>query len=216
MSFEFDMPEELAKSNFLEEPGTYHCSIIAVDEAPVSKSNMAIDGFNVAFSVLDGTVRNKDGCTEVGKEFDLTFFNGKYSDKDQGRFAKQKQAAFIIAAGLASEADLGKKGLQLNLRDAEQRQVVITVEKDDKNPKFLRLSYCNVFAVDHPKVAAVPKNVKALALIGKASAAPAVPGGVVTPATKATAASKPASATAPVGAPATVGASAGSPSAWNL
>lgn len=212
MSFEYDAPDEMPKSNFLEAPGTYHCAVSDVDEQPVNDNHMAIDGFKVSLEVLDGTVRHNNVCTETGKTVDVIFFNGKPTDKDGGKFAKQKQFAFLVAAGLASEADLAKR-LVIDLPKAKGRQIVVTFEADERNPKYLRIAGTKIYAVDDPRVAAIPKDAKALALIGKA---PKPGAAAASPAKSANGNGNGASAPKPAATPQATAAAAPASGDWNV
>lgn len=160
----FDMPsqEDMATGgNYLAEPGTYHMQITHVDEQPTSKGSTAIDGFRIELSVLEG--QHKD------KETDIIFFNPKQSGKDGGKWARNKQAAFLIAAGLVTEQQLGQR-VEIDLKSAEGRQVVVELElgeANDKGRQFLQLAWANIYHVDDPRVATVAKNAAALGIIPK-------------------------------------------------
>jgi hypothetical protein len=173
MSFEFDAPEELSHGggNWIDKPGTYHLVVTAVDEEPISKKKELIPGFKVDFQAMEGTVRSGDGkFTEKDKTIDLVFFNPKITDKNEGLFARQKQAAFFIATGLMTEEQLGKSGIKIDLEQARGRHVIATLEEDtsEQGKKFIRLSYDNIWHIDDPRAASFPKNEKALTLIPSA------------------------------------------------
>ena len=165
MSFDFDAPEDVGGSGkFLNEPGTYHLAVMKVHEGQMANGK-PISGFCVSMSVLAGTV---EGQQE--KELDLTFFNGKLNSKDKGEFARKKQAAFLIAAGLMTPAQLGQRGLKIDLSQSEGRQVVATLEYDEhegSEKKFLQLAYANIYHPDDPRAKSFPKNAEALSLIPK-------------------------------------------------
>lgn len=161
----FDMPsqEDMATGgNYLAEPGTYHMQITHVNEQPTSRGSTAIDGFKIEIAVLEGP--HKD------KQTDIIFFNPKMSGKDGGKWARNKQAAFLIAAGLVTEQQLGQR-VEIDLKAAEGRQVVVELElgeANDKGRQFLQLAWANIYHVDDPRVATVAKNAGALGLIPKA------------------------------------------------
>lgn len=160
----FDMPsqEDMATGgNYLDEPGTYHLQITHVDEQPTSKGSTAIDGFRIELSVVEGPQKDK--------ETDIIFFNPKQSSKDQGKWARNKQAAFLIAAGLVTEQQLGQR-VEIDLKAAEGRQVIAELElgqADAKGKRFLELAWANIYHVDDPRVATAAKNAAALGLIPK-------------------------------------------------
>lgn len=174
MAFEFSAPEEFAGGgNFLESPGTFH--MIVNDVKDTDKDGKLIDGFRVNMEVVDGTVRDANGCTEVGKTLSLTFYNGKINSKDGGKFSKQKQAAFFVASGvigLAEAALIAAKQLRsVELERARHSQIVITLERreyeNDKKEKksTIDIHFANVFHVDDPQAGAFPKSAKHLALL---------------------------------------------------
>lgn len=173
MSFEFDAPESLPTGggNWLDKPGTYHLVVTAVDEEPISRKKELISGFKVDFQALEGTVRDADGkFTEEDKTTDIVFFNPKITDKNEGLFARQKQAAFFVATGLMTEDQLGKSGIKIDLKQAVGRHVIATMEEETsgQGKKFIRLAYADIFHIDDPRAANFPKNEKAMSLIPSA------------------------------------------------
>jgi len=168
--FAFDQPDEFNEGgDFLNTPGTYHFSVN--DIMTEDKEGNLINGFKVNLEVLHGTVQDKQGnCTEKNKQTSITFFNPKLSGRDGGRFARQKQAAFFVAAGVIGPAELdairSKSLKSVDLEKARGAQIVMTVELDDTG-KYLNPSYCNIWHVDDPKAANFPKNKDAIALLPK-------------------------------------------------
>lgn len=162
---EIDLPESMeGESNFLETPGTYHTAVLAVDENPTTKDGQPIDGFKVHFCALDGTTPGQQK-----KEFELTFYNPKPTDKKNGEFAKRKQARFAMATGILPQAQPGQR-VSINLQDAMGRQLVMELEpridqKTGQPSKFLQLAWANIWHVDDPAVAQVPKDAGALSLL---------------------------------------------------
>lgn len=163
--YEMDMPDDFdGQSNFLAEPGTYHVVVTAVDESPTAKNGTLIDGFRVEFAVLDGTVAG-----QKDKQFDLLFFKPKLTDKNNGEFAKRKQARFAIATGILPKAEPGQR-VTVDLEQAMGRQLVVELEhqKDQTTgqpTKFLQLAWANIYHVDDPAVAKVPKDAVAIGLL---------------------------------------------------
>lgn len=161
---EFDMPDQMDQpSNFLTEAGTYHFVVLAVDERPTSKAGAPLDGFKVHCCALDGTVPGQQK-----KELELMFFAPKMSDKNNGEFAKRKIARFAAACGILPTAAPGQR-VTVDLQQAVGRQFVAEVEqgKDQAGnaTKFLQLAWANIWHVDDPAVAQVPKDQAALALL---------------------------------------------------
>jgi hypothetical protein len=166
MAFEMDMPDKMdGDSNFLSEPGTYHFAVLAVDEQPTNRDGKPLDGFKVHCCVLDGTTVN-----QAKKELELMFFAPKLTDKNNGEFAKRKQARFAMATGILPQAAPGQR-VSVDLQQAAGRQFVAEVERgtgsDGQPTKFLQLAWANIYHVDDPAVAAVPKDAAALALLPK-------------------------------------------------
>ncbi len=171
MSFEFELPESLPTSNRVTEPGFYHCVVTEIDEQPRDRNDALIEGFKPTFEVLDGTVRANGVCTQRGCTYEQTLFSARPGQKEGAiKWNKAKQAAFLIATGLVTKDQLGKS-VKINLADALQKQVVVNIVPKNDDSGYLEIAWANIYAVDDPKVAAVPKDVVALRLIGKESAA---------------------------------------------
>lgn len=161
---EMDMPEKMEQEgNFLAEPGTYHFAVLAVDEQPTSKDGRPLDGFKVHCCAMDGTTAGQQK-----REIELMFFAPKMSDKNNGEFAKRKMARFAAACGILPAATPGAR-VSVDLQQAAGRQFVAEVERGTDaagNPtKFLQLAWANIYHVDDPAVAQVPKDAAALGLL---------------------------------------------------
>lgn len=160
-----DMPENFdSESNFLSEPGTYHVVVLHVDEQPVGKNQQLLDGFRVDFAVLDGTTPG-----QRDKQVELMFFRPKMTDKNNGEFAKRKQGRFALATGIIPRAEPGQR-VTVDLQQAAGRQLVIEVERQTDQQtgqptKFLQLAWANIWHVDDPAVAKIPKDATALSLL---------------------------------------------------
>jgi hypothetical protein len=163
MSFVMETTEDVggsASDQYLSEPGTYHCVVTGVAEDEGPKGN-PIDGFTVGLSVLDGT---KPG--QKDKSTNLCLFSPDQSKTEKSQeWARKKQTAFAIAAGLIDLKKLGGK-VQINLQEAVGRQLVLTFVHDDEG-KYLQLSYANIYHVDDPRAATFPKDKEALGIIAK-------------------------------------------------
>ena len=163
--FEMDMPEDFdVGSSFLSEPGTYHVVVLHVDEQPVGRNSQLLDGFRVDFAVLDGTVAG-----QKDKQCELMFFRPKMTDKNNGEFAKRKQGRFALATGIIPKAEPGQR-VTVDLQQAAGRQLVIEVERQTDQQtgqptKFLQLAWANIYHVDDPAVAKIPKDAVALSLL---------------------------------------------------
>jgi hypothetical protein len=149
---------------FLKAPGTFHFCITGVEENPTKKGKQnegqLIDNaaFRVDLEVLAGTA---DGC--VGKTCDIVFFHPKPSDKNEGAFAKKKIDRFLLAVNLVKEEDKEKE-LDIDLNLATGSQLVAKMELNEDG-KHVGLAFADIFHVDDPAVAQVPKDAEALQLI---------------------------------------------------
>lgn len=162
MESEWESPESMDRdgTNFLREPGWYHFSAVEIDEAP---EKLDIGTFKVSAEVLAGTV---DG--QEGKVCNLTFFAPKLTQKNNGEFAKKKRALFADAVGILPKAAPGEK-IKVDLQKAQYRQFVAQVSFDEKDAdkKYLELHFAEIYHVDDPAVAKVPKSASALGLLPK-------------------------------------------------
>lgn len=210
MGFDYETGGDLSNGGqWLSEPGTYHLMITDVDEQPTNKDGALIDNaaFRVNFSVCDGTVPG-----QVDKAIDITFFRPKPTDKNEGAFAKKKIDRFLVAVGLLTEQQVIDKWKgKIELQESVGRQLVAKLDKEKEDSKFLSLSFADIFHVDDPAVATIPRSKDHLALIDpKLRRIASGSSGTLTPAKgsgrgkgkAATAASAPATPAAPTAAPA--------------
>lgn len=152
--FEQEMPADVeAGGNFLSAEGTYHLVVLEVEMNPTSKrSSKMLRGFKVKFSVLAGTV---DG--QKGKEVDLTFFDADLTKpQDQQDRNRRDQARFWIAIGLANKGD---KKISASCSAARGRHCVARLGTYNN---FLQLQFGEIYHVDDPEVASVPKDTAAI------------------------------------------------------
>lgn len=149
--------------SWLADPGTYHLCITDVQETPTNNKGELISNaaFRVACTVCDGTVPN-----QKDKTVDITFFNPKSTDKNEGAMARKKLDRFFLAVGLATEQQIESKAkLSIDLQEANGRQFIAQLEKEKEDSKFLSLSFANLYHVDDPAVQAIPKDKAALNII---------------------------------------------------
>lgn len=169
MTFELETStsEEMASGGgtYLETPGKYHFTVNEVLE-DVSSKGKAIDGFTLKLEVLAGTVQGQEG-----KLLDLTFFKPSTdASKEKANFwARKKNTAFAIATNLIDPNNLGKS-VDIDLQKAVGQQVVAElVPQEDadgnKSDKFLQLHFANLYHVDDPEAAQVPKSQEALSIL---------------------------------------------------
>lgn len=211
-AFEMEMPESTDRGgSFLDQPGTYHFSVTAIDEHPSGNDGKLIDGFRVSCAVLAGTTNGQEK-----KEVDITFFNPKLTDKNNGEFAKKKQARFALAVCLLDGPRKGGERVSIDLQQAIGRQFIATMEerkyakRDGSEGKSIDLHFADLWHVDDPEAAAYPKNEAALKLLpaslrkkpeqfGSSNGNGSKPATNGTPAKLAAPAAAPAAAVAPVG-----------------
>ena len=161
MSFELDAPEDVGgESSFLSAPGTYHFSILDVGEGVGPKGN-PISGFCVHLVVEAGTTAGQES-----KEINLVFFSPKLDQSDAAQaWAKRKQAAFLIAAGLMRPDQLGKR-VSVDLQAAKNRQIIVELEENEYEGRTnLQIRFANVYHVDDPRAKDFPKKAEVLALL---------------------------------------------------
>jgi hypothetical protein len=110
--------------------GGYHLAVSEVD-ASREKSNAVF----VTFTVLAG---KPDG--QQNKVFRERFADPSKSHKDEGKFALKRQVALLLATGVLTPADLGKK-VNVDWNTLLERQLKAMVknydreDKDDKNKR---------------------------------------------------------------------------------
>ena len=152
--------------SWLAEPGTYHLCITHVEENPTKKDGTLIPNaaFRVDLEALAGTVEG-----QKGKTIDLILFYPKSDSKDGGAFAKKKIERLFLSTCLATQEQLTTPGVELDIdiADMKGRQIVAKFEEEetDRGKKMLQLAFADIFHVDDPAVAGIPKDAGFLKLI---------------------------------------------------
>lgn len=164
MAYDYEAGGDLSTGgSWLAEPGTYHLIVESIDEQPTSKDGTLVPNaaFRVNCSVCDGTVGG-----QRDKTTDITFFRPKATDKNEGAFAKKKIDRFLLAVGLVTEQQvLDKARVSIDLQQAVGRQFIAKLDKEKEDSKFLSLSFADVYHVDDPAVAAIPRSKDHLSMI---------------------------------------------------
>lgn len=165
MSFVMDTTEEIggsASDQYLSQPGTYHCAVVAVKEGQGPKGN-PISGFTVELSVLAGTVEG-----QKDKTTNLCLFSPDMSKSQSSQeWSRKKQTAFVVATGLLDVGKLGQR-VEIDLSKAEGRQIVLTFYMNEhEGKKNLELAYANIYHVDDPRAEKFPKDKAALEIVPK-------------------------------------------------
>lgn len=163
MPFEMEMPESFdTGGSFLTEPGTYHLAVLNVDEQPQAKNGQLLDGFRVDFEVLAGP--------HAKKQVEVTFWNPKLTDKNNGEMAKKKQGRFVTNTGLVAAAKPGER-VTVDLQQAKGRQVIATLaqreNQNDPSKKYIDLNFADIWHVDDPAAPNCDRNQDALKLLPK-------------------------------------------------
>jgi len=163
MPYEMEMPSDFdTGGTFLQEAGTYHLAVTAVDETPAAKDGTAIDGFKVDLEVLAGGQQKKQA--------EVTFWNPKATDKNNGEMAKKKQGRFVLATGILPTAKPGEK-VTVDLKQAVGKQLVATLSKrksQNSDKEFIDLNFADIWHVDDPSAPQCERSQAALGLIPKA------------------------------------------------
>lgn len=151
--------------NWMSEPGIYHMLVVESTETPTKRDGSPISEAicRVTLSCLAGTV---DGQRDKG--FDLTFWHGKPGDEKSQAYATKRLDRFFLATGLMTRAEIEQKvSKDIELADANGRQLVLELEERESatGKKFLDLKFAEIYHVDDPAVASVPKDAAALKLI---------------------------------------------------
>lgn len=159
-STSFDMPEEMASSGgYLEVEGTFHVLITEVKVGQGPKGN-AMAGNTFGVHILAGNVEGQSG-----KMSNLLIREPKLTAVDGGAFGRRIVAAFLIASDLASPAQLGKT-IEFEVENAKDRQLVVKFKFQDRDgKKQLDIAGDHIFHVDDPRVAKIPKDAEALAML---------------------------------------------------
>lgn len=153
--------------DFLTTPGTYHLLIDRM-RVGLNVKDEPLDGTTVEVTVLDGDVQG-----QAKKKANLTLWDIKLDKPvEEQHVAVRCLTNFYLASNVLQPADLGKE-VDIKPEDAESHQVVIKLQYAQKKEngnwvedrKFLRINFSDVYHVDDPAVASVPKDGSALKVI---------------------------------------------------
>jgi hypothetical protein len=141
--------------------GTYHLCVLDVDEDPAD-----YDGFKIQLQVLAGTVEN-----QAGRSYWQGVNAPEDTHKDGGKFAKDVRKKLALVLGLVGQGVFGKKA-SVDWAEARGRQMVAKLKvrkwtsSKGTTGESPEIDGLNMWRVDHPEVAAVPKDAEAMALLG--------------------------------------------------
>lgn len=153
--------------DFLNTPGTYHLLIDRI-RVGLNTRDEPLDGSTVEYTVLDGDVQGQSG-----KKGHVTLWDIKMDKpiEDQG-VTVRCLTNFFLAANVLQPKDLGEE-VDIKPEESESQQVVMKLQYAQKKEngqyvedrKFLRINFSDIFHVDDPAVANVPKDANALKVI---------------------------------------------------
>lgn len=152
--------ESVETSNFLRKTGKYHVLVNEFVENPPDQNDQPMLGAaKITCEVISGT-----DMSEKGKTFQTTFFSPDPESNDKGRFAQLKLTRLYIALGGSHTP--GQES-ELNAEFAVGGQFVIEVgEREAKNKKiYFDIMGANIYHVDDPDIASVPKDLQFLEII---------------------------------------------------
>ncbi len=137
-------------------PGTYHMSVVDIREVET-------DGIvwmrELKFQIWDGTVPGQSGKTVRAK-----FLTPQDTHKDGGATAKKFQKVLALALGYVAPTFTGRKSLEWGqLVDLQLIAKVKSVPWDKGQGSSMEIDGTQMWHIDHPEVAAVPKSASLLA-----------------------------------------------------
>jgi hypothetical protein len=153
--------------DFLTAPGTYHLLIDQV-KAGLNIKDEPMDGTTVEATVLDGDVAG-----QAKKKINLTLWDIKMDKPvEEQAVTVRCLTNFFLAANVLQPEQLGQE-VDIKPEDSESHQLVVKLQYAQKkengkwveDKKFLRINFSDVFHVDDPEVANVPKDQSALKVI---------------------------------------------------
>ena len=163
----------------LRTPGTYHFLITNI-RSGLSVNDKPIDGFTAECKVLSGLADDKSD--QKNKTIAIAFFSPNLAKDtaEQASKTEKLNTAFFIATNCLLPSQLGQDDLDIDENLANGAQFVAKMQhkqkKDgvDSNGKDIwvddtsvpvKIAYSDVFHIDDPAVAKVPKDADAVAFI---------------------------------------------------
>jgi hypothetical protein len=153
--------EELNTGGYAMKDGKYHVIITQWNENPPDNDDKPIEGgVEVGLEILDGTEKS-----EIKKIRSETFY-APDETKEGGGFAAVKLTKLIVAI-----SGVHRPGVEVEVteNDAIGRQLIVELgsrpNKKNPNKPYFGIKGANMWHVDDPEVADVPKNADALSII---------------------------------------------------
>lgn len=162
-SYSFEQSQEVeGGSSFLSKPGTFHIIVTNADPDPVTRDGKPMEGLKIEGEILDGTEPS-----EKGKAVEFMLWAPKPTDKNNGEMAKRKLTRFSYAMGFIQSFAPGQR-VEIDCEACEGRQMVAKFSEQERDgKKRIELHFSDIFHVDDPSVAEVPKAAQALGVIPK-------------------------------------------------
>ena len=153
----YDAAESTDRGRGIEQEGQYHFVITAMDPDACKLTGEPLNAWKIEVSVLDGTVRTKDGksCVYKGVSDSFLLRHPCLGDNDQGDFARKVQTRFLEVTRIIEPSEKGKQ-VVFDSDDAIGRQFVAHIKKSKKG--YWGISGADVWHVDDPTVDHVPKD----------------------------------------------------------
>lgn len=163
-------------SGFLDQPGSYHLLVENVKVGLNSKDE-PFNGTTVEVQCLGGSVPGQEQ-----KKCDITLWDIDASKPEtEQRQTVKRLWAFYIGTNVLQPVDMQSGDVDFDEKLAIDNQLIVklqhkqkksvengkTVWRDDPSSRFLEIAYADIFHVDDPDVASVPKNADAIAIIPK-------------------------------------------------
>ncbi|MCD0459146.1 hypothetical protein [Roseiconus lacunae] len=151
------------ESQRLDAIGKFHFAVDDIFDGvmPDGTTEMKNPGLSVRLRVL-APADHKD------KTIGLIFGDGNMSHKDQGKFAKKKQCALLVATNVVTPAQLDGSAFSYDEQLARGMQLFGELEwgdEDDDGKKYPELAWANLYHVDDPRAKSYPRDDEALKVI---------------------------------------------------
>ncbi len=159
---------------FLTESGFYHLLVVETNEKPTNRDGVPIDGaiFSATLGVLDGTTAG-----QRDKVSNVTFKRGKPGEDSSEKYHKKRNDRFLLATNLLTMQQIESRArVSIDIQKAEGQQIIAKFSKEKPDDKYANLEFAEIYHVDDPAVAHVPKDARALSTI---HASKRWPGGVI-------------------------------------
>ena len=160
-TYEFDTTEDIGGGgggNYCKEAGWYHATLATFSPGR-SKKGEPIKGIFLEFEISAGTVQGQEN-----KIIGFTLWDPKIGASDAGKlWAGRKRTNLFLAIDAMKPAEIGQRVKLENFSQYNGRQVVLQVDINDSG--YAELAYADIYHVDDPSAADVPKSAPDLSVI---------------------------------------------------